>query len=62
MEAFRDQFLACAAFSHHQHGPIERCGAACTLDGIKKSGRLSNELMTIAFHFQRLAYFTIVWQ
>jgi hypothetical protein len=62
MEAFSDQFFPCAALPHNQHGPIERCGAAGALDGIKKSGRLSNELMTIAFHFQRLAYFTIVWQ
>jgi hypothetical protein len=62
MEAFRDQFLAGSAFPHNQHWPIERCGAACALNGIKKSGRLSNELMTIAFHFQILAYFTIVWQ
>jgi hypothetical protein len=62
MQAFRDQFLTGPALPHNQHWPIERCGTACALDGIKKSGRLSNELMAIAFHFQRLAYFTIVWQ
>jgi hypothetical protein len=62
VQAFSDQFFPGSAFPHNQHGPIERRGAAGALDGIKKSGRLSNELMAIAFHFQRLAYFTIVWQ
>ena len=44
MEALGNQFLAGAALTDDEHGPIERSRAACAFDSIEERKALADEL------------------
>jgi hypothetical protein len=54
VKPLRHQFLAGAALADHQHGAIERGGAAGTLQRIEKRAGLADDL-GCSLHCQRLA-------
>jgi hypothetical protein len=51
VKTFGDQFLAGAPLANDEHRPIERRGAARSLDGVEERKALTNELLASLHRF-----------